>query len=57
MLSEAALHYEQDFGSFRTIILTIIYKYLDCGILEHGFASHKPPRKDSLCCSVLFSVF
>jgi hypothetical protein len=30
--------YEKDFGFLRKIIPKTIYKYLDCGILEHGLA-------------------
>ena len=36
--------YEQDFGYLRTIIPKTIYKYLDCGILEHGFARVRCPQ-------------
>ena len=36
--------YEQDFGYFRKIIPKTIYKYLDCGILEHGFARVRCPQ-------------
>jgi len=36
--------YEQDFGYLRSIIPKTIYKYLDCGILEHGFARVRCPQ-------------
>ncbi len=30
--------YEYEYGSFRNVIRDTIWRYLDCGILEHGFA-------------------
>ena len=36
--------YEQDFGFLRKIVPKTIYKYLDCGILEHGYARIRCPQ-------------
>ena len=36
--SQYAERYEPEYGCLRNIIRDVIYKYLDCGILEHGFA-------------------
>ncbi|HDP94876.1 MAG TPA: hypothetical protein ENN40_05900 [Candidatus Aminicenantes bacterium] len=30
--------YENEYGTFRKVIRSTIRRYLDCGILEHGFA-------------------
>ena len=30
--------YEKEYGFFRTRVREVIYKFLDCGILEHGVA-------------------
>ena len=36
--------YEKHFGFLRKIIPKTIHKYLDCGILEHGFARVRCPQ-------------
>ena len=31
-------HYQQKFGYWRSFVMKIIYKYLECGVLRFGFA-------------------
>jgi len=35
--------YESEYGHFRAIIRATVWKYLDCGIMEHGFARARCP--------------
>lgn len=35
--------YESEYGYFRPIIRSTVWKYLDCGIMEHGFARARCP--------------
>jgi len=38
--------YEEEYGYFRKIITSTIGKYLDCGIMENGFARVRRPRQE-----------